>query len=287
MFISLLTIMTVSMASPEPIRRSWTFEDDAPGAIARGFRGVVGEWKVVATPEGKVLAQTAKSPDAVFNVALVEGIEVKDVDLSVRIKRVEGVDDQGGGLVWRAKDARNYYMAPYNHLEDNLRVYKVVDGVRTLFANADIKHGDGWATLRVTMKGDLITCEYDGKNALEHRDATFRDAGRIGVWSKADARTHFDNLTLSGNGNPLLAWSGRPAHARDTLTEIGFVVVQIDGMGASGGRNAMPRRVHAEIHEAAVADRGGPDSGAKGGPYGERRKRDFFVRNLLGVEPRH
>jgi hypothetical protein len=198
MFISLLTIMTVSMASPEPIRRTWTFEDDVPGAIAKGFRDAVGAWKVVATPEGKVLAQTAKSPDTVFNVALVEGIEVKDVDLSVRIKRVEGIDDQGGGLVWRAKDDRNYYIARYNHLENNLRVYKVVNGVRTFFANADIKHGDRWATLHVTMKDDLITCEYAGKT-IELRDTTFREAGRIGLWSKADARTYFDTLTLTGN----------------------------------------------------------------------------------------
>jgi len=196
--LTLILISTPSLAA-EPIHRTWTFEDDAPGAIAQGFRGESGEWRVVATPEGKVLAQTATSPDAVFNIALIDGVKVKDVDLSVRIKKVEGVDDQGGGLVWRAKDARNYYVARYNHLENNYRVYKVVAGKRTMFASADIPHGDGWTTLRVTMKGDQITCYYDGKKALEHRDTTFPDAGLIGVWTKADARSYFDNLNLLGD----------------------------------------------------------------------------------------
>lgn len=183
----------------EPIHRVWTFENDVPGAIAKGFRGEVGRWTVVSTSDGKVLAQTAQSPDAVFNVALVEDVKARDLDLSVRIKKVEGVDDQGGGVVWRAKDAKNYYIARYNHLENNYRVYKVVDGQRTLFANADIPHGDGWSTLRVTMKGDRITCYLDGNKVLEHQDSTFPDAGLIGVWSKADARSYFDDLTLTSD----------------------------------------------------------------------------------------
>ena len=194
-----LVLAAIPCLEARPTRRVWTFERDSPGAAAKGFRGEVGDWKVVATPEGKVLAQLAKSPSAVFNVAFVDDVKAKDVNLSVRIKRVEGVDDQGGGLVWRAEDARNYYVARYNHLEDNYRLYKVVGGVRTLFASADIKHGEGWTTLRVTMVGDLITCYFDGKKVLEHRDVTFTQAGRIGVWTKADASSHFDDLTLSAD----------------------------------------------------------------------------------------
>ena len=125
----------------------------------QGLRPAVGEWSVVSTDEGKVLAQSASSAGPVFNVVLVDDTNAKDVDISVKIKAVAGERDQGGGLVWRAKDAKNYYIARYNHLEDNYRVYKVVDGKRSApFQNADIKHHDGWTVVRVTMKGDHIEC---------------------------------------------------------------------------------------------------------------------------------
>jgi hypothetical protein len=114
------------------------------------------------------------------------------------MKAVAGEVDQGGGLVWRAKDAKNYYLARYNHLEDNYRLYKVVDGKRTLIQNADITHSDGWHTLRVRMTGDQITCEYDGKTYLEAKDDTFPGPGKIGLWSKADAQSQFDDLSLKG-----------------------------------------------------------------------------------------
>jgi hypothetical protein len=118
----------------------------------------------------------------------------------VNLKASAGDYDQGGGLVWRAKDAKNYYIARFNHKEDNFRVYKVVKGVRSQpLQNADVTHHDGWAVLRVTMKGDHIECYIDGKKHLDVHDSTFIEAGKIGVWSKADARSQFDDLTLSGN----------------------------------------------------------------------------------------
>jgi hypothetical protein len=178
-------------------KKTWTFDDDAPGAIARGFTNGGGDWKVVTTDEGKALAQLAESPNSDFNLVLVDGTNAKDVDLSVKVKAVAGKNDQGGGLVWRAKDAKNYYVARFNHKEDNFRVYKVVGGVRSSpFQNADVKHHDGWTVVRVTMKGDHIECFIDGKKYLDVTDTTFADPGKIGVWSKSDARSQFDDLTL-------------------------------------------------------------------------------------------
>lgn len=180
-------------------RKTWTFEDDSPDSIAKGFTSPVGDWKVVTTGEGKVLAQTAKNADTVFNVVLVDDTRARDVDISVKVKAVAGELDRGGGLVWRAKDAKNYYIARYNHLEDNFRVYKVVNGVRSQpFQNTDVTHHDGWTLIRVTMKGDHIECYLDRTKYLDVHDATFPDAGKIGLWSKADARSQFDDLTLSG-----------------------------------------------------------------------------------------
>ena len=117
-------------------RRSWDFESDEPGKIAKGFTGEVGQWEVAKDGDNQVLYQKAKNDDATFNVALVEGTSYKDVDLSVRLRAVAGEVDRGGGVVWRAKDKKNYYICRYNPLEDNFRVYKVEDGKRTMFKNA-------------------------------------------------------------------------------------------------------------------------------------------------------
>jgi hypothetical protein len=94
-------------------------------------------------------------------------------------------------------DAKNYYIARYNPLEDNFRVYKVEDGKRTQFQSAKIPGDDKWHTLRITMAGAKITCYLDGQKYLEAEDSTFPDAGMIGLWSKSDAQSYFDELTVS------------------------------------------------------------------------------------------
>jgi hypothetical protein len=115
----------------------------------------------------------------------------------VKLRAVAGEIDRGGGLVWRAKDSKNYYIARYNSLEDNFRVYKVQDGKRTMFRGEKVPGDEKWHTLRVTMAGPKITCFFDGKQYLEAEDATFAGAGMIGLWSKADAQSYFDDLTVS------------------------------------------------------------------------------------------
>jgi hypothetical protein len=183
--------------------RTWNFELDEPGLIARGFKGEVGRWEVVSTLEGRVLAQKAENPDATFNVALASEISAKDLSLSVRVKPVAGKEDQGGGLVWRAKDSKNYYIARYNPLEDNFRVYKVVNGVRTMLQDAKAASDKGWRPIRILMKGDHIECYLDDTKLLDVHDSTFTGSGRIGLWSKADAQSYFDDLKLGPAVDPL------------------------------------------------------------------------------------
>jgi len=184
--------------------RTWNFDKDAPGGLPRGLTQEVGEWKVAsdetAPSKGQVLAQTAKSAGSTFNVALTEVAAYQDLDLSVRIRAVAGQVDQGGGLVWRARDKASYYIARYNPLEDNFRVYKVVDGRRTQLGSADVDRVPGWREIRITMRGDHIEGYLDGRKSLDVRDATFKDSGRIGLWTKADAQTHFDDLTVRSAG---------------------------------------------------------------------------------------
>jgi hypothetical protein len=183
----------------DEVKKTWSFEEDTPGAAPRGFTPAVGQWKVVKTDTGQVLAQQARNENAVFNVALVDDTHVKDVDIFVRLKAIAAELDPGCGLVWRAKDAENYDIARYNHKEDKFRVDKVVDGVRSQpLQNADVPHHDGWTVVRLVMDGDHIACDLDGKKYLDVHDTTIADAGRIALWSKSDARSEFDDLTQSG-----------------------------------------------------------------------------------------
>jgi hypothetical protein len=162
-------------------------------------------WKVVADPgapgkSGFVLAQTAEGPGSLFNLCVADQPVLKDVDLQVAFKAVAGKKDQGGGLVWRYQDANNYYIARMNPLEDNLRLYKVIAGKRIQLATVeDIKVPVGeWHTLRVKMTGDRMEVHLDGKKHLEAKDDAIARAGKIGLWSKADAQTYFDDLKVSG-----------------------------------------------------------------------------------------
>ena len=178
-------------------KKTWDFESDEPGKIARGFTGDFGAWTIALDGDNKVLAQKAKNDDDTFNIVLVDGSQFKDLDLSVRLKANAGELDQGGGVVWRAQDKYNYYIARYNPLEDNFRVYKVESGKRTQFASAKVAGDTKWHTLRITMSGARMTCYLDGTKYLEVEDSTFPAAGKIGLWSKADAQSYFDDLTVS------------------------------------------------------------------------------------------
>ena len=195
-------MMTAAVVAAQNEKMSWNFDADKVLEIAKGFTNEGGRWEAVAdaTAPSKplVLAQLAKSAGATFNLTLASGTNYKDLDITVKMKAIAGSTDQGGGIVWRAKDAKNYYVARYNPLEDNYRLYHVVNGQRSELKSADIPHALGWQTLRVTMTGDHIECYYDGKKYLDAKDSTFKEAGNIGLWTKSDAQTHFDDLTVSG-----------------------------------------------------------------------------------------
>lgn len=191
--------------------RSITFTKDDVGKLPKGWtaektgKGEGSIWKVVAdetapSKKGHVLAQTAEGPGPLFNLCVVDSSSFKDGEISVAFKAVQGKLDQGGGIVWRFQDPDNYYVARFNPLEDNLRVYKVVAGKRIQLATKEdltAKAGE-WHTLSIKMIGDQIECSLDGKKQLEAKDDTIQKAGKVGLWTKADAQTSFDDLKISG-----------------------------------------------------------------------------------------
>ena len=205
--IGLATLLTACLLAEEK-ERQFRFKKEDVGRVPAGWKadktgkGDGSVWKVMAddsapSKSGYVLAQTAESPNAVFNLCIAEDTNYKDVEISVAFKAVKGKNDQGGGLVWRYRDANNYYIARMNPLEDNFRVYKVVDGKRIQLGSADVNAPAGtWHTVKVEHKGDHIECYLDGKQYLDVQDPTFKDAGKIGLWTKADAQSYFDELKV-------------------------------------------------------------------------------------------
>lgn len=159
-------------------------------------------WQVVADPEAPTpphvlrLVKTENN-GSTYNLLVSERPRVRDVDLRVMVRADSGKEDQGGGLVWRYRDENNYYICRLNPLESNYRVYKVADGKRTQLASADVEAEAGkWYELRAMMTDSAITCSVNGKPLLEARDTTFTEPGAIGLWTKADAATSFDNLLV-------------------------------------------------------------------------------------------
>jgi Domain of Unknown Function (DUF1080) len=174
----------------------------------RTGKGEGSVWKVVKddtapSKSGFVLAQTAAGPSSLFNLCVAENTSFKDVEVSVAFKANRGQKDQGGGIVWRYQDANNYYVARMNPLEDNFRVYKVVAGKRSAeFQDAEVKIPAGeWHTLKIKMVGDYIECFLDGKKYLDVKDNSITTAGKVGLWTKADAQTAFDQFRVRGPGN--------------------------------------------------------------------------------------
>ena len=192
--------------APAPETRTWHFDEDRPEqlppkfAIGTFFDGrPAGDWKVVTTPKAlsppNVFAQL-REKGADYNVVLIEETTTMDLDLSVAFLPISGKADMGGGLIWRAKDDRNYYLIRANPLEQNIRLYHVVKGIRKMLGNYDeIIDIKTWHRLHVVNQGCRIQIVYDEKPIFDLCDETFKE-GRIGLWTKSDAVTYFDELRL-------------------------------------------------------------------------------------------
>ena len=184
----------------------WNFDREQPGTLPGDFSigtlfdgRLAGDWQVLATDRAKspphVLAQLmAKGAEHAYKAVLIKEVIASDLDLHVSFLPIQGQADMGGGLIWRAADDRNYYLARANPLEQNIRVYRVVKGVRHLLQNfdqtIDVRQ---WHTLRVTHRGCHLTIFYDNNQVFDLCDETFYE-GAIGLWTKSDAVTYFDDL---------------------------------------------------------------------------------------------
>jgi hypothetical protein len=214
--LTLALVLATGALVQVPAPTVWTFETDTVGGTPRamsfslaGNRGKAGVWKVEPGDDKQknILVQSGNDPlSARFPVAVADAPVVADLDLSVRYLPISGKVDMAAGLVWRWQNADNYYIVRANALEDNVVLYKVENGKRTDLPLRDKGRTYGtktpvpknqWSTLRVVAKGDLFTVYNNGTELFQVEDTTFRAPGRIGVWTKADSVTAFDDLTLA------------------------------------------------------------------------------------------
>jgi hypothetical protein len=145
------------------------------------------------------LAQVSSDPTGDrFPLAILDNMSLRDGDVSVRIKPVAGREDQAGGLVWRYRDANNYYLARANALEENVALYKVENG-RRIPLGPGVRHdipSNGWSILKVSVRGNRFQVYLDHRRILQGWDNTFATAGKVGLWTVADSVTYFDDFRV-------------------------------------------------------------------------------------------
>jgi hypothetical protein len=206
-------IMALFAMGATAVAEKVSFETDAIGNAPAG-------WTVTMTGQGNPKWTVEKDPTApsgpnvvrqsgraAYPLLLRDGSSVKNGFVEVQFKPIAGSEDRAGGLVWRAKDANNYYVVRANALEDNLVLYKTVNGKRSSLDIVGRKGGYGvkvpvpagvWHTLRVEFAGSRFKVLFNGKAVFEVEDATFSEAGQVGLWTKADSVTSFSAFSYDG-----------------------------------------------------------------------------------------
>ncbi len=189
---------------------SFDFEGENVGKLPQNWsqaftgRGRHTDWQVIDDNGNKVLAQLSHDhPNYHFNDIVFDAFVATDVVLEVKIKGVDGRMDQGGGFIWRWTDKDNYYVVRANPLEDNVVLYKVKNGKRTdlpimgkgrTYGVEVPTLGNGWNNLKLDVKANLFIVYLNDNELFRVQDDTFAKAGKVGLWTKADAVTYFDDF---------------------------------------------------------------------------------------------
>lgn len=198
LFTIIVTSITTALAAAETVN----FDDMKVGTVPPSWTATqtgsgTAKWSVEkdnsAPSKPNVLKQSGQ---ATFPVCFKNDTNIKDGFVDVKFKPIAGKEDQAGGVIWRLQDANNYYIARANALENNVTIYHTIKGKRTEKKRTNVKVSSGtWHTLRVDFSGNHFTVTFDGKKALEWEEDTFQNAGKVGVWTKADSVTEFDDFT--------------------------------------------------------------------------------------------
>lgn len=203
-------LYTAPLVAGEPRTQRFDFANVTVGSLPDSFQtGMTGEWKatewrVKKISGNQVMTHTGfwnEDPDGVYPLCWVRNTKARNLSLDVRLFPVrppaeipEAVHD-GAGLVFRLRDANNYYLLRAVPHESRVRFYKVENGRRTTLAGRNLNIATGrWHDLGLRMRGTELTAYFDGAELFRHHDGTFRDAGAYGFWSKPNNVTYFDDL---------------------------------------------------------------------------------------------
>jgi hypothetical protein len=201
---ALLSLLLTAVVCEHPVQ-TWDFESDAAGRTPAGFyfdttrETTDGRWEIVRDGDSNVLAQVDRNrSESRFALAVVRDSAFGDLRLSVRLKCVEGEVDRTGGIIWRYRNSENYYLLRADVSKRKVRLYRVVNGNRIQFAQEeDVRLAPGtWHVLKVEHDGEKIKAYLDDEMLLKTRDRTLHKRGKIGLWTQADAVTHFDDLRV-------------------------------------------------------------------------------------------
>ncbi|MGO4879730.1 MAG: hypothetical protein ACLP59_02775 [Bryobacteraceae bacterium] len=197
------------------VTQTINFDSVKPGSVPPGWTvsansGAPPKWEVVKDPSAPsppyVFAQVSKPGDGGCPLAILDKMDVKDGDLSVKVKPVAGREDRTGGLVFRYRNPENYYLVRANSLDNRIVLYKIEDGKRTALALRDEPSAFGvqhpvpfnqWSVLKVQFRGPLFSVYFNHRRLFEVMDSTFRQSGKVGLWTKADSVTYFDDFRIS------------------------------------------------------------------------------------------
>jgi hypothetical protein len=202
------TIASLLMVASLPVvAETITFDRDAVGSLPSGWTaGVTGrgapKWTIEADPTAPSAPNVLKQSGAgTFPWCVKEGTALTDGVVEVKFKPISGKEDQAGGLVWRWKDGDNYYIARANALENNVSLYYTQNGRRNTIKYVDAPVAKNqWHTLRVEFIGKRIRVALDGKRYIELDDERIDGPGAVGVWTKADSVTAFDDFSYETTG---------------------------------------------------------------------------------------
>ncbi len=197
------SLLTAGLATSLGLAETVNFDELKTGAPPPGWNATKTgkgdpKWEVVADDSAPSKPNVLKqSGVATYPVCIKDNTSLKDGFVEVKFKPISGKEDQAGGVLWRCKDADNYYIARANANEDNVCIYYTVHGRRTEKKRINTKVASGqWHTLRVDFKDNYFLVTFDGKKAFGWKDDTFKDAGKVGLWTKADSTTLFDDFSF-------------------------------------------------------------------------------------------
>lgn len=199
-----LLVATILVAAATAAHaESENFDSTNIGALPTAWTGgVTGRgspiWKVDADPSAPSKPHVLKqSGDGDYLWCVKKDASLTDGFVEMKFKPLSGNEDQAGGVIWRWKDGDNYYVARANALEDNVTIYHTVNGSRRSFKNTSTRvTPNQWHTLRVDFRGQHFVVTFDGKKVIEADDNTITGSGAVGVWTKADSVTEFDDFSF-------------------------------------------------------------------------------------------